>query len=130
MVKVINMPGKKFKSIGIREKLYNRIEEEKKEGESTSDYIERVIDIAKKEEEIKNEVKSNNETRYGRVGLTAEDVKNAVKEVLGERKEQGNVITTDINAGITIEDLKRELIKVEVETVDKIKAKIEELKGF
>ena len=124
------MPGKKFKSIGIREKLYNRIEEEKKEGESTSDYIERVIDIAKKEEEIKNEVKSNNETRYGRVGLTAEDVKNAVKEVLGERKEQGNVITTDINAGITIEDLKRELIKVEVETVDKIKAKIEELKGF
>ena len=47
------MPGKKFKSIGIREKLYNRIEEEKREGESMSDYIERVIDIATEREEEK-----------------------------------------------------------------------------
>ena len=55
--------------------------------------------------------------------LNLDQIKNALKEALGERKE-----TTDTNAGITIEDLKRELIKVEIETVGKINAKIEELK--
>ena len=40
------MPGKKYKSIGIREKLYERIEKEKKEGESISDYVDRIIDMA------------------------------------------------------------------------------------
>ena len=117
MVKVINMPGKRFKSIGIREKLYNRIEEEKKEEESISDYIERTIDTAKEKEEVRKD-------EQGKEGLSIDQIKNAVKEVLNEKKE----VTTDPNAGITIEDLKRELIKVEVETVDKIKAKIEELK--
>lgn len=112
------MPGKKFKSIGIREKLYNRIEEEKKEEESISDYIDRAIDTAKEKEEDKK-IES---------GLTKEGLKEVLKEVLGERKEQGNVTTTDTNKGITIEDLKRELIAVEVETVGKIKDKIEELK--
>jgi len=119
------MPGKKYKSIGIREKLYNRIEEEKREEESVSDYIDRIIDIAKKEEEIRNAVKSStSEERYASVDrLTKEGLREVLKEVLGETK--GNVTTT--NTGITIEDLKRELIKVEIETVDKIKDKIDSL---
>jgi negative regulator of replication initiation len=105
------MPGKKYKSVGIREKLYNRIEEEKKEGESTSDYIDRVIDIATERKEEKKE------------GLTTEQIKNAVKEVLGERKEQGNVMSTDTNAGIT----KQDLIEIENEAVERIKAIVEGL---
>jgi len=39
------MPGKKYKSIGIRDKVYEKIEKEKREGESISDYIDRIIDM-------------------------------------------------------------------------------------
>ena len=103
------MPGKKYKSIGIREKLYERIEEEKREGESTSDYIDRVIDTAKEKEEVKKDEQ----------GLTKEDL----REVLKERKEQGNITTTDTNAGIT----KQDLIEIENEAVERIKTIIEGL---
>ena len=111
------MPGKKFKSIGIREKLYNRIEEEKREGESISDYIDRIIDIAKGKEEDKKEGS----------GLTKEGLREVLKEVLGERKEQGNVTTTDTNAGITIEDLKKALLGLENDIDMKIRDMLNEV---
>ena len=107
------MPGKKYKSIGIREKLYERIEEEKREGESTSNYIDRVIDTAKEKEEVKKDEQ----------GLTKEGLREVLKEVLGERKEQGNVMSTDTNAGIT----KQDLIEIENEAVERIKTIIEGL---
>ena len=109
------MPGKKFKSIGIREKLYNRIEEEKKENESISDYIERTIDTAKEKEEVKKDEQ----------GLTKEGLREVLKEVLGERK--GNIPTTDTNAGITIEDLKRALLGLENDIDLKIRDMLNEV---
>jgi undecaprenyl pyrophosphate synthase len=102
------------------------------QGYKTINIKEEVIEKIRDLEENKKEIE---EGRFNLAGFVSkvllEELTQAVKETFDQReKNKGNIQTTDINAGITIEDLKRELVKVEIETVDKIKAKIDELKGF
>lgn len=122
---------KGYKTVNIKEELIDRIrnlEENKKEIEegrfNLAGFVSKVLlEHMDKEEKEKKEILLLSE------GI--EELTQAVKETFDQReKNKGNIQTTDINAGITIEDLKRELVKVEIETVDKIKAKIDELKGF
>jgi hypothetical protein len=120
-----------YKTINIKEEVIEKIrdyEENKKEIEegrfNLAGFVSKVLlEHMDKEEKEKKEILLLSE------GI--EELTQAVKETFDQReKNKGNIQTTDINAGITIEDLKRELVKVEIETVDKIKAKIDELKGF
>ena len=119
---------KGYKTVNIKEELIDRIrnlEENKKEIEegrfNLAGFVSKVLlEYMDKEEKEKKEILLLKE------GM--EELTHAVKETFNQR--EGNITTTDTNAGITIEDLKRELVKVEIETVDKIKTKIDELKGF
>ena len=119
---------KGYKTVNIKEEVIEKIrsyEENKEEIEQNRFNLAGFVTKAVLEYMNKEKIdkKEKNE------GLNLEQIKNVLKEVLNEKK-QGNTITTDVNAGITIEDLKRELVKVEIETVGKIKQKIDELKGY
>ena len=92
---------KGYKTVNIKEELIDRIrnlEESKKEIEegrfNLAGFITKILLEYMNKEPIKKE------------GLTTEQIKSALKEVL-------NVITTDINAGITKEDLKQALLGLE-----------------
>lgn len=119
---------KGYKYINIKEELIDRVrnlEENKKEVEedrfNLAGFVTKVLLGYMDKGTLQK-------TEAGKV-LTTEQIKNVVKEALNERK-QGNVTTADTNAGITLADLKRELIAVENEAVGKIKDQINELKGF
>ena len=113
---------KGYKTINIKEELIQKIrnlEENKKEVEegrfNLAGFITKVLLAYPWKEKIE---------KGG--GLSVEQIKTAVKEILTETK-QGNVITTNTNAGITLEDLKRELIAVENEAVGRIKDMVDNL---
>ena len=110
------MPGKGYKVLSVKEEVVKEIQDRaKKEEVSISKLLDKLLEKGSTDA-VKT---SSNDT-------VIETIRTTIREVLNE-KEEGNITTTDINAGITIEDLKRELINVEVETVDKIKAKIDSL---
>ena len=113
---------KGYKTINIKEEVVEKIrnyEENKEEIEQNrfnlAGFVSRVL------LEYMNKEKTDKEQK--KEGLTIDQIKNAVKELLGERKEQGNITTTDTNAGIT----KQDLIEIENEAVERIKTIIEGL---
>ena len=117
-----------YKTINIKEEVIYKIRDlEENRNAIEQDRFNLAGFVSRVLLEYMNKEKTGKEQK--KEGLTLEEIKNAVKELLTETK-QGNITTTDLNAGITIEDLKRELIKVEIETVGKIKDKIDELKSF
>ena len=120
MVIVIKMPGKGFKSIGIREKLFEKLEEEKREGESISDLIERLLEVGKGM--VKRDGK---ELVTGGVGnelvnglgnkLVIEDIKKALNEVLDQREGKQK-------KEVKPKEVKEKKIEIEEEAKDKYSA--------
>ena len=109
------MPGKKFKSIGIREKLYNTIEEEKKEGESISDYIERVIDIST----------IRPIQPYEAIGDTNEAIEGLRRDIA--LYIDGKDLVTSDKEGLTKKDLKQALLGLENDIDMKIRDMLNEV---
>ena len=108
------MPGKKYKSIGIREKLYERIEREKKEGESISDYVDRIIDMAIDQEKGEWDGKNLVIQPY---------------EPIGDANEPIEALRRDI-ASLTVlskEDLKKALLGLENDIDMKIRDMLNEV---
>ena len=109
---------KGYKTVNIKEEVIKKIrdyEENKKEIEegrfNLAGFVSRVL------------IEYMNKEKITKEGLSIEQIKNAVKEVLNEKKE----VTTDTNAGLTIEDLKQALLGLENDIDLKIRDMLNEV---
>ena len=78
---MVNMPGKGFTSIGIRDNQYKRLKEIKKEGESIPSVIDRIFDMFEEAEANEKDKGDGKELpiRWLRNMATKEDLKKAIK---------------------------------------------------
>ena len=111
------MPGKGYKVLSVKEEVVKKIQDRaKKEEVSISKLLDKLLEKGSTDA-VKT---SSNDT-------VIETIRTTIREVLNE-KEEGNITTTDINAGITKEDLKNALLGLENDIDLKISDMISELK--
>jgi len=120
------MPGTGFKSVGIKEEVYNELKERAKEEEkSISMYLAELL-----EREGKTKGKESILTKVFKTnGLTKEDLRREIDKLREEIKRDGkeDMVITDTNVGITLQDLKNALLGLENDIDLKIRELLNEV---